>query len=865
MRKKYKLWIGFSLILCMLCFSHTVYASETKNGSSYGIELSNWNRRIYEIWADVQNEEGKSIRIYAGKNYHLTDSQGDILSEGDYIDASGNLTNASSEGKVCRDKNGWYVLWNKPNTQAWGKHRVYAQADVEFIGGNNQYLGVDGLSGIYADSEKPEVCFDYGTIPVNVASEVTVSDVEIPVMKGMNVNATKFLSKATVMMEAVYGSLRDVPIVVEWYRVETDAAGQKTESLVGEPMTSMPYSIPESELDVLSNGASEYLVKVYYNGEVSTEKAKANTDGHENKVSLKEAMDTAIFKTELITGHIDAVVELEKLPYNNQQTSNTFNFRLYRFEQQNQIIQEDTAYTVYSIVFDKNGNETTKHFQIEGLSAGWYSLIPEISEGNFAEKVDERTDNRGEDGRTGSAAGIDFYIGEIVDNAHIWENIRYQGQDTKDPLGDNFFQITYRYRETVYGVTYKANTPKGASVKGNVPLDSSKYKEGSMFDVRNSSELQCEGWQFVGWSLEAGDGTYFNGDTLYSTVSVHDIPVSSQVQMTEGGVTLYAKWIPVYEVNYHGNTYTEGTLPTDTKGTVVAGTNQYYSGDQITVKAPGDLKKQDDDGTVYEFVGWSLNQDGSGTRYYEGDHLFVQDSDVNLYAQWKAVGTDKYAVNYIVVVPKGSSVLGVAPSESDKYAVGNVVKVKGRGTMDVQHYQFAGWSLTSNEDGLYEDGEEIFGTEDIGKTVTRQETTMKEQGLTFYSRWIPLYQVLYYANGNVSEGVPVDSNEYKSGDMVTILDGDSMVRQGYEFIGWNTEIDGSGQSYDSHMKFNMPKETIELYAQWKKLPEAESETDVEKEPIEEKSAIPLVILAIIGTACITAYVVYQIMSHRKHD
>lgn len=863
MRKIHKLWIGCFLILCMMGMSLSVCAKASED-TSYGVELSNWKRRIYRLWADASPEKGSEIRIYAGKDYHLTDSQGDILSEDTYIDSKGNETKDTSEGKVCRDKNGWYVLWSKSDSEAWGEHSVYVQADVEFDGGNNQRLSVRGLSGIYNTENAPEICFDYDTIAVNVASEVQVSDVEIPVMKGMNVNAAKFLSKANVMMEAVYGNLRDLPIVVEWYRVDTDTSGEKTETLVGEPLTSMPYSIPESELKTLSEHSCEYLVKVYYNGEASTEEAKANTNGYENVVSLDEAMDKATFKTELITGHIDVTVELEKLPYNNAETSNTFKFRLYHFEQQNQIIQEDTPYTLHSVTFERNGSEITKTFEIDGLEAGWYSLVPEVLEAGFVEKAEERWDNRGEDGRTGSAAGIDFYIGEIVENAYIWENIRYQGQDTKDPLSDNFFKIVYRYRENVYQISYKSNLPEGASLCGGVPVDSAKYKENSAVTVQGGDTMECDGWQFVGWSLEAGDGIYHHGDTLYAQESVHDIPVNKKITMSEGGITLYAKWMPVYEVNYHGNTHTSGELPSDTNGTVKAGKNIYYSGDSMTVKAAGNLKKQDADGTIYEFVGWSLSRDGSGIRYHEGDTIYIEDTDINLYAQWKAVDTNQFAVNYIVVVPKGASLLGQPPTDIQKYTVGDTVTVKGRGTMDIQYYRFAGWSLTSNEDGIYEDGEEIFGTKELGKTVTHSETVMKEQGLNFYSRWIPLYQVLYYANGNVTEGVPVDTHTYQSGDMVTILDGTSMVRPGYEFIGWNTKIDGSGENYDSSLKFNMPAENIELYAQWKKLPERESDMDDSKNPPSKRSAIPLVILSIIATACITAYVVYQLMIHRKH-
>ncbi len=261
-----------------------------------------------------------------------------------------------------------------------------------------------------------------------------------------------------------------------------------------------------------------------------------------------------------------------------------------------------------------------------------------------------------------------------------------------------------------------------------------------------------------------------------------------------------------------------------------------------------------------------MNQDGSGTRLKAGDKVKVAEANVTFYAQWRVVGTDKYAVTYIASIPKDTLLTGELPQDKEKYEEGTIVKVKDQGSMAIEHYRFAGWSLTSREDALYQSGEEIFGTKDIGKTVTGTETAMKEQGLTFYSRWIPLYQVTYRANANKVENLPEDTNEYEAGEMVNILAGEKMKREGYQFLGWNTKMDGSGESYDSGLKFNMPEENIELYAQWQKLPEPETLPDETKNPEEpgNSGAWPLVVLAIIGVACIAAYVVYQWMSHRKH-
>ena len=797
--------------------------------------------------------------MYAGKNFHITDSKGNILSEGTYIDADGNLSEDFKGGEICRDINGWFILWKDAVLNEWGIQEIYVQADSDFVGGNNQIIGVEGMSGVYLHPDSAVADKPLHTIEVNVAAEVDASDVVFPVMQGMDLSQSDFLNKAAVKMECVYGNLKDLPLKVQWYRVINGV-----EEPVGDVITNMPYHLPEDEAKTLTE-AKEYKVKIYYNGEASTEDAKRVSDGHEVSVSEDTPMDEASFKTEMVSRCIDAAVCLEQLPY-NQSVSHTFRFKLYRFDGPNQMITDDTPFTEYALTFDANGDRAEKHLLIEGLTAGWYTLVPENPEGDFLEIIEKRKDNSMPNARTGSSAGVDFYIGEIVDNQYSWEIIRYQGQNPENPLGTNYFKITYNYRENLYGVSYAMNLPGDSGLNGNPPIDITKYRPGEMVSVQGSNGMTADGWQFVGWALDAGNGVYTAGEKIYSDVSIHGIPVETQAPMTDGGLTLYGRWIPVYSVNYDGNTNTGGTLPKDTGGTVREGSNIYYSGDEVTVKEPGNLEKVDADGIRYVFDGWSVNQDGSGTRLKAGDKVKVAEANVTFYAQWRVVGTDKYAVTYIASIPKDTLLTGELPQDKEKYEEGTIVKVKDQGSMAIEHYRFAGWSLTSREDALYQSGEEIFGTKDIGKTVTGTETAMKEQGLTFYSRWIPLYQVTYRANANKVENLPEDTNEYEAGEMVNILAGEKMKREGYQFLGWNTKMDGSGESYDSGLKFNMPEENIELYAQWQKLPEPETLPDETKNPEEpgNSGVWPLVVLAIIGVACIAAYVVYQWMSHRKH-
>lgn len=74
--------------------------------------------------------------------------------------------------------------------------------------------------------------------------------------------------------------------------------------------------------------------------------------------------------------------------------------------------------------------------------------------------------------------------------------------------------------------------------------------------------------------------------------------------------------------------------------------------------------------------------------------------------------------------------------------------------------------------------------------------------------------VTYDGNGNDGGVVPTDgSSPYAHSASVTVLDAGTMTRSGFNFVGWNTESDGSGISYSPSATFTIYDDTT-LYAQW---------------------------------------------------
>ncbi|MCG8700515.1 MAG: InlB B-repeat-containing protein [Bacteroidales bacterium] len=90
--------------------------------------------------------------------------------------------------------------------------------------------------------------------------------------------------------------------------------------------------------------------------------------------------------------------------------------------------------------------------------------------------------------------------------------------------------------------------------------------------------------------------------------------------------------------------------------------------------------------------------------------------------------------------------------------------------------------------------------------------TMNQEGITLYAQWdVGSYNVSFHANGG--SGTMIDQN-VKYGQSIT-LNANTYTRFGYIFDGWNTESDGSGDSYADKTNFTMNAEGATLYAKWK--------------------------------------------------
>lgn len=75
-----------------------------------------------------------------------------------------------------------------------------------------------------------------------------------------------------------------------------------------------------------------------------------------------------------------------------------------------------------------------------------------------------------------------------------------------------------------------------------------------------------------------------------------------------------------------------------------------------------------------------------------------------------------------------------------------------------------------------------------------------------------MYPITYAGNGNTA-GNPPGKFAYMAGAVVTVA-GNPMTHEGFEFVEWNTKVDGTGMGYDPGETLTVGAEPIVLYAIW---------------------------------------------------
>jgi hypothetical protein len=127
------------------------------------------------------------------------------------------------------------------------------------------------------------------------------------------------------------------------------------------------------------------------------------------------------------------------------------------------------------------------------------------------------------------------------------------------------------------------------------------------------------------------------------------------------------------------------------------------------------------------------------------------------------------------------------------------VEINSIGTLQLELYDFWGDTASSL----------IASTDLFGRINSERLAPIpRNPALTIIT---PSYTVTYNINGGT--GTTPVSQSINAGDSVILASGNGFARNGFTFIGWNTEVDGSGTNYTAGSSL-APTSSMTLFANW---------------------------------------------------
>ena len=283
----------------------------------------------------------------------------------------------------------------------------------------------------------------------------------------------------------------------------------------------------------------------------------------------------------------------------------------------------------------------------------------------------------------------------------------------------------------------------------------------------------------------------FQSTTTHST-SERTVKVRVRVSIYSIGVCTYTGGQGKYTYNrFYGswlNFYTEKkkyTVSYKGNGGEITSTDSskiFLCGDNLTF--PRATR------SGYTVNGWRDSAGNTGTVY--STNSIVCSRELILYAQWRA---NQYKIHY-----DGNGGNGIMDDSTVTYGSSFTLQVN---TFAKNGYKFLGWSKKKgSEQADYDDEEKI--------------TYDTASDLTLYAVWgNDQYKISFSPNGANGEMIVMT---VKTGKASTLIK-NSYTREGYTFLGWNSDSDGSKAEYKDEEEVtdlaNVGK-TKKLYAIWRK-------------------------------------------------
>ena len=268
---------------------------------------------------------------------------------------------------------------------------------------------------------------------------------------------------------------------------------------------------------------------------------------------------------------------------------------------------------------------------------------------------------------------------QLISNSFTRTGYTFAGWNTKtDGSGTTYYDeqnisidsdlTLYAQWASLYTITFNANGGTGS-------MSSKTLSVGSSITLP-SNTFTRSGYEFVGWNTNSyGTGTsYTDGQTI--------TPL--------GNISLYAQWKKIeiyYTILFNSN-----------GGSGNMGSKTVSTGSSVSLPANSFIR------SGYEFDGWNISSDGTGTSYTDGQ-IITPSGNITLYAQWK-VKEVYYTITFNANGGSGSISLQTVSAGTSFYLPINTFTRSG--------YEFVGWNTNSYGTGTsYTDGQYITPTGNI--------------------------------------------------------------------------------------------------------------------------------------------------------
>ncbi|MBR0453078.1 MAG: InlB B-repeat-containing protein, partial [Bacteroidales bacterium] len=292
-------------------------------------------------------------------------------------------------------------------------------------------------------------------------------------------------------------------------------------------------------------------------------------------------------------------------------------------------------------------------------------------------------------------------------------------QSKFSPTSDTTF---YAQWHKVWMLHFDAN---GGKYNGSgTTMPDQQFKDGEAQEIE-ANVFTREKHKFVCWNTKA-DGS---GDSI----------VNQQEVLLTSDTTLYAQWHKLYTITFHAN-----------GGSGSATTFNQTFEEGVSRQLLNNLFSR----TYYVFTGWNTKADGSGVSY-DDKATITATSDMDLYAQWKAV--------YKLTFNGNGATSNMAPQT---FYAGEAQQIN-KNTITRSGYKFMAWNTKVDGSGTsYRDGEIITLKSNMTLFAQWQVVSGTAQGYDYVDLGLP--SGTKWATCNVGATQPYEYGDYFAwGETVT--------------------------------------------------------------------------------------------------